>query len=93
MQLDDDASFRGWRLVQSFMSGEQNLLMAIKVSEFDREIRKQKIRRDRPEWSELEVMHEILRQAFRHGPVPEWVEKRMAQAVEERRTRQAARLE
>jgi hypothetical protein len=81
--LGDDAS-RGWSLVQSFMSGEQNVQMAIRISVFDREIRKQKIRRNHPEWSELQVMHEILRQAFRSEPIPEWVERRMAQAEEER---------
>ncbi|HSK43685.1 MAG TPA: hypothetical protein VLA83_07345 [Candidatus Binatia bacterium] len=72
---DRDGAF----LVQSFMTGEHKVLLSFEISQFDRQIRKQKIRREHPEWCELEVMHEILRQAFRSEPVPEWAEKLMQQ--------------
>ncbi|MCU1255936.1 MAG: hypothetical protein JWM83_2235 [Candidatus Angelobacter sp.] len=68
-------------------------MLSLEISEFDRQIRKQKIRRDHPEWCELEVMHEILRQAFRSEPVPEGLEKQIQQRVQEFRTRQSAGLE
>lgn len=75
------------------MSGEKRVLMACEISDFDREIRKQKIRRDHPDWSELEVKHEIMRQAFSPKPVPEWAERMMKERVEEQRARRAAGLE
>lgn len=93
MKIADDPGKRGAFFVQSFMSGEQKILLSLEISLFDREIRKQKIRRDHPEWSELDLMHEIMRQAFRPGPVPDWVEKQMAQRVEEHSARKAAGLE
>ena len=70
-------------LVQSFMTGEQKVLLSLEISLFDQEIRKQKIRREHPDWCELEVMHQIIRQAFRSQPVPEWLEKRMQQRLDE----------
>jgi hypothetical protein len=80
-------------LVQSFMTGEQKVLLSFEISHFDREIRKQRIRREHPEWSELEVMCEIFRQAFLPEPVPEGLHKLMQQRVDEERARRAARLE
>ena len=67
------------------MSGESRLLMTLEMSNFDREIRKQKIRRDHPEWSELEVMHEIIRQAFLPDLAPAWLEKQMRGRLEQQR--------
>jgi hypothetical protein len=64
-------------LVQSFMTGEQKVLLSFEMSAFDQGVRKQKIRREHPEWSELQVKHEILRQAFLPDPPPEWLEKKM----------------
>jgi len=75
------------------LTPEQRLLLACKITEFDRSIRKQKIRREHPEWCELEVMHEILRQAFRSEPVPEWAEKLMQQRLEEHLARESAGLQ
>ena len=80
-------------LLSSFLTGEQRVLLSLEISEFDREIRKQKIRREHPEWCELEVMHEIMRQASRSEPVPEWVERQMQQRLDEHRARQLAELE
>ncbi len=75
-------------LVQSFMTGEQKVLLSFEMSYFDREIRKQKARKEHPEWSELEVMHEILRQAFLPSPVPEGLARLMRQRVDEQRISQ-----
>ena len=80
-------------LAQSFMSGEQKVLLSFEMSEFDREIRKQKLRLEHPEWSELEVMNQIIRQAFKSEPVPDWLERQMQKRVEEQRVRQFAGLE
>jgi hypothetical protein len=80
-------------LLNSFLTGEERVLLSLEISEFDREIRKQKIRREHPEWCELEVMHEILRQAFRSEPVPEWVERQMQQRLDEYRARHMDDLE
>jgi hypothetical protein len=88
MAISDKRGMDGSFLVQSFMTGEQKIMLGLEISEFDRQIRKQKIRRDHPEWCELEVMHEILRQAFRSEPVPEGLEKQMQQRVEGFRARQ-----
>jgi hypothetical protein len=38
-------------------------------------------------------MHQIIRQAFRSEPVPEWLERKMQQRLDEQRARQLARLE
>ncbi len=75
------------------MSGEKRVLMGFEMGYFDREVRKQQIRRDHPEWSELEVKHEILRQAFLPKPAPEWLERLMKQREDEERARRLAGLE
>jgi hypothetical protein len=77
----------------SFLAGGQRMSLWFEVSMFDRDIRKQKIRREHPDWSELEVMHQIMRQAFRSEPVPEWLEKQMQQRLDEQRARKSAGLE
>jgi hypothetical protein len=92
MAISDKHRMDGSFLVQSFMTGEQKMSLSFEIK-FDREIRKQKIRRDHPEWCELEVMHEIMRQAFRSEPVPEWLEKQMKQRLDEHRARRLAGLE
>jgi hypothetical protein len=79
--------------VQSFITGKQKIMLSLEISEFDHQIGKKKIRRDRPNWCELEVKHEILRQAFRSEPVPEGLEKQMQQRVQEFRASQSAGLE
>ncbi len=85
MAIDDTPDKRGAWFVQSFMTGEQRVLLAFEISTFDRGVRKQKIRREHPEWSELQVKHEILRQAFLPHPVPEWAEKKMREREEQER--------
>jgi hypothetical protein len=80
------ASHYPGELLQSFLSGEQCLLLALEISEFDRDVRKQKLRREHPEWSELAVVNEIIRQAFLPAPTPEWLEKRLQERVDQQRT-------
>jgi hypothetical protein len=63
----------------------------MEISLFDREIRKQRLRREHPEWCELEVTNEILRHAFRvkSEPIPEGLENQMQQRVKKWRASQA----
>jgi len=52
------------------MGGEQRLLLAVEMSLVTRELAKQGIRDQHPEWSEAEVAYEFIRRAFLPGPVP-----------------------
>jgi hypothetical protein len=85
-----------WRyqeqLFYSFLTLEQHFLLACEITEFDRSIRKQKIRREHPEWCEMEVINEIIRHAFRikSEPIPEGLEKHLQQRVEQWHTRHSA---
>jgi hypothetical protein len=55
------------------MSGEQRLLIALDMSLFARELARQGIRHDHPEWSEEQVARELLRLAFLPAPLPTWI--------------------
>lgn len=48
------------------------------MSEFARELAAAGIRQDHPDWSELQVKHELIRQAFYPDPLPAWLEARLA---------------
>jgi hypothetical protein len=52
------------------MSGEQRLLMALDMSLFARELAKERIRREHPQWREKQVARELLRLAFWPAPLP-----------------------
>lgn len=52
------------------MPGEKRLLMALEMSLFARELAKEGIRRDHPEWAETQVARELLRLAFLPEPLP-----------------------
>jgi len=52
------------------MTGEQRLLLAFEMSLFARELAKAGIRRDHPDWPELEVVRELIRLAFLPGRPP-----------------------
>jgi hypothetical protein len=52
------------------MSGEQRLLLAFEMSLFARELAKEGVRRDHPEWTEAQVARELLRLAFLPSPLP-----------------------
>jgi len=52
------------------MSGEQRIIVAYDMSMFARELMKEGIRRDHPEWTERQVSREVLRLAFLPAPLP-----------------------
>jgi Rv0078B-related antitoxin len=52
------------------MTGERRLLMAFEMSLFARELAREGIRRDHPEWTEAQVAQELLRLAFLPAPLP-----------------------
>jgi len=63
------------------MTGEQRMLLALEMSLTARELAREGIRREHPDWSESRVARELLKQAFHPEPLPAWLEKRL----EERR--------
>jgi hypothetical protein len=73
------------QLFYEFLNGEQRMLLSYEISMFDREIRKQRLRRAHPEWSDVEVMNEIIRQSFKSEAVPAWLERKLQQRVDEHR--------
>ena len=56
--------------IQRGMRGEQRLLLALEMSLFARELAKERIRREHPEWSEAQIARELVRLAFLPAPVP-----------------------
>lgn len=56
--------------VQRAMSGEQRLLLAFEMSLFARELAREGIRREHPEWPETRIARELLRVAFLPAPLP-----------------------
>jgi hypothetical protein len=52
------------------MTGEQRLLMALEMSLFARELTRERIRQEHPEWTETQVARELLRLAFLPDPLP-----------------------
>ena len=56
--------------IQRAMSGEQRLLIALDMSLFARELARERIRREHPEWSETDVARELLRLALLPAPMP-----------------------
>ncbi len=52
------------------MTGEQRLLVALDMSLFARKLMKEGIRRDHPDWTEMQVERECLRRAFLPAPLP-----------------------
>ncbi len=57
--------------VQRSMSGEDRLLLAFEMGMFARELNRQRIRREHPEWPEARVAHELLRLALLPAPFPD----------------------
>ena len=55
------------------MSGEQRIQLAFEMSLFARELAKEGIRREHPEWPEARVARELLRLAFFPVPLPSWI--------------------
>lgn len=59
--------------IQRAMSGEQRILLAFEMSLFARELAREGIRREHPEWPEARVARELLRLAFFPAPLPAWI--------------------
>ena len=51
-------------------SGEQRLLVAYEMSLFARELSRERIRHEHPEWPETRIARELLRLAFLPAPLP-----------------------
>jgi len=56
------------------MSGEERVLLAYEMSIFVREIMREGIRRDHPDWTEAETAREMMRRAFFPAPLPAWLQ-------------------
>jgi len=56
--------------IQRAMSGEQRLLIALDMSLFARELAKEGIRQEHPDWREIEVARELIRLALFPAPMP-----------------------
>jgi hypothetical protein len=56
--------------IQRAMTGEQRLLLAFEMSLFARELAREGIRRDHPDWPETRIAKELLRLAFLPAPMP-----------------------
>jgi Rv0078B-related antitoxin len=52
------------------MSGEQRMTLAYEMSMFARELAREGIRRDHPDWTEAQIARELLRLAFLPAPLP-----------------------
>lgn len=55
------------------MSAEQLMRLAFDMSDFMRELAKEGIRREHPDWPEARVARELLRLAFLPAPFPSWI--------------------
>jgi len=55
------------------MSGGQRMTLAYEMSMFVRELMKEGIRRDHPNWTEAQIARELLRRAFFPAPLPAWL--------------------
>ena len=53
-----------WIERQRAMSGEQRMILAYDMSIFARELAREGIRRDHPDWNEAKIARELLRLAF-----------------------------
>jgi hypothetical protein len=56
---------------QRLLSGEKRLLLAFEMSMFARELNRQRIRSEHPEWSEARVARELLRLALLPASLPD----------------------
>jgi hypothetical protein len=56
--------------IQQSMSGEQRMLLAYEMSLFVRELARERIRLDHPDWDDAQIARELLRIAFFPKPLP-----------------------
>jgi hypothetical protein len=59
--------------ILSAMSGEQRMTLAYEMSMFVRELMREGIQRDHPDWTEAQIARELLRRAFFPAPLPAWL--------------------
>jgi len=59
------------------MSGEQRLLLAFEMSLFASDLCRERIRHEHPEWTEAQIVRELLRIAFLPDPLPAGLDKRL----------------
>jgi Rv0078B-related antitoxin len=59
--------------ILSAVSGEQRMTLAYEMSMFVRELMREGIRRDHPDWTEAQITRELLRRAFFPEPLPAWL--------------------
>jgi hypothetical protein len=52
------------------MTGEQRMELAYEMSMFVRELMREGIRHDHPDWTETQIARELLRRAFFPAPLP-----------------------
>jgi hypothetical protein len=52
------------------MSAERRLLLAFEMSLFARELNRERIQREHPDWPEAQINRELLRLAFLPEPLP-----------------------
>ncbi len=51
--------------------------LAYEMSMFARELMKEGIRRDHPDWTEAQIKRELLRRAFFPEPLPAWLDRKL----------------
>lgn len=56
------------------MTGEQRMMLAYEMSMFVRELMREGIQRDHPDWTEAQIARELLRRAFFPAPLPAWLQ-------------------
>ena len=49
------------------------MTLAYEMSMFVRELMREGIQRDHPEWTEAQIRRELLRRAFFPAPLPTWL--------------------
>lgn len=52
------------------MTGEQRITLAYEMSMFARDLAREGIRRDHPDWTEAQIARELLRLAFLPATLP-----------------------
>jgi Rv0078B-related antitoxin len=58
------------RQIHRSFSGEQRILIALEMSLFARELARERILSEHPDWDEWQVKRELLRIAFLPQPLP-----------------------
>jgi hypothetical protein len=86
MAIDKTLDRRAAFIAASWLSPEHRLMLTFQLCDVDRDFRKQAIRRQHPDWCEIEVIHELIRQAFLPEKTPAWLEKQMQERLDKSRT-------